>query len=157
MCSCDKPTVNGQIGYKWQPNDKPTIYPPSPPSLQKDDVLLFDEPGRCGGLDSHSHHFRVVKSYSTRYLLVHHGGGEERIRLLPHDGLLDTLKTLDSNARYWLLHAIYSAHHDGERAGTEKTAAYWRQAAYEKRIKVRKIRNSSLLKVEVVPSVLAKR
>jgi hypothetical protein len=43
------------------------------PALLDGDVLLFDEPGRCGGLDSHCYHYRVVKRAGLS-LLVRHGG-----------------------------------------------------------------------------------
>lgn len=49
MCCCGKPVVNGEMGYKWQPNDNPRICPVNPPALEENDQLLRDEPGRCGG------------------------------------------------------------------------------------------------------------
>lgn len=58
MCCCGCPVVNGEPGYKWNPKDTPTVRPVDPPLLNDDDQLLRDEPGRCGGLDSHSHHYR---------------------------------------------------------------------------------------------------
>src|SRR5690349_19548495 len=83
MCCCDSPNVNGTPGYKWQPRDEPRIRPIDPPHLRDGDVLLFDEPGRCGGLDGHSYHFRLVKFAhdSNLSLLVRHGGGDECITL----------------------------------------------------------------------------
>lgn len=149
MCCCGKPVINGEPGYKWQPDDTPSIYPPNPPALGDFDTLLYDEPGRCGGTDCHSHHYRVIQCMSTPILLVQHGGGREQIRLHGGGRFLELLGTMDSTARYWLLHTLYYAFSDGKHRGTEQTAAYWRTAALEKRIKVRKIRNSSLLKVEI--------
>lgn len=100
MCCCGKPTINGELGYRWnQPDGAPSIYPVNPPTLGDNDVLLFDEPGRCGGLDAHSHHFRVVR-YCGLSLLVRHGGGDERIRISSTPTLIETLTALDSNARY---------------------------------------------------------
>ena len=97
--------------------------------------MLYDEPGRCGGMDSHSHHFRVVRDIGLD-LLVRHGGGEERVRL---SGPIEAgLQALDSDARYWLLCAIYHAHHDGERDATDRERDKWQRAAAEKRIKTRK-------------------
>jgi hypothetical protein len=33
MCCCDQPTVNGELGYKWQPNDAPMVRRPDAPEL----------------------------------------------------------------------------------------------------------------------------
>ena len=52
MCCCGKPIVNGEFGYKWQPNDAPGVRESDPPELCDGDELIYDEPGRCGGLDS---------------------------------------------------------------------------------------------------------
>ena len=75
MCCCGTPVVNGELGYKWNSTDKPGVRPVDPPSLKDNDQLLRDEPGRCGGLDSHCHHYRLVKSYGSLILLVRHVGG----------------------------------------------------------------------------------
>lgn len=81
MCMCGKPTLNGQPGYSWN-GARPGIYPINPPDLREGDELLYDEPGRCGGLDSHSYHLRVVRArYGGCVLLVRHGGGDEAVNL----------------------------------------------------------------------------
>ncbi|NBU11515.1 MAG: hypothetical protein EBS84_21340 [Proteobacteria bacterium] len=87
--------------------------------------------------------------YSSWYLLVRHGGGDERIELFHRKVLGPVLDTLDSTARYWMLHAIYSAHSDGGKKARDKESHYWRTAAAEKRIKVRKIRGRDAMRVEV--------
>jgi hypothetical protein len=153
MCCCDQPTVNGEFGYKWQPNDAPIIRRPDPPELLEGQTLLHDEPGRCGGLDSHCHHYRIVKWYSSTYLLVRHGGGDEYFRLSMTKSLVDALTTLDSTARYWLLNAIYHAYSAGKKEGTEKANSYWRTAAAEGRIKTRKLRGQNAVKVSVEPKL----
>lgn len=147
MCCCGKPVINGEMGYRWQPNDMPSIRKPSPPELQDHDTLIIDEPGRCGGVDCHSHHYRLVKQFSCVYLLVQHGGGVERIRLHATPTLMSTLFNSDSNQRYWILHTIYYAHHDADRDAAQREAAQWRQAAAEKRIKCRKQRGCNRVKV----------
>ena len=91
---------------------------------------------RCGGQDSHSYHYRVVRSGGL-YLLVRHGGGDERIRLSNGRVLLYGLELLDT-ARYWTLNAIYHAHADGARDAREREAARWQRLAAEKRIKTRR-------------------
>ena len=147
MCCCGKPVVNGEVGYKWNKPDGPEgIYPVNPPELEPDDQLLRDEPGRCGGTDAHSHHYRLVKvPILGPTLLVKHGGGQERIRL--SGPITDTLLALDSTACYWLLGAIYHAHSDGGHQARSTTAQTWQKAAAEKRIKTRKQRGSDRVKV----------
>lgn len=153
MCCCDRPTVNGEFGYKWQPNDTPIVRTPYAPELVEGQSLLHDEPGRCGGIDSHSHHYRVVKWYSSVYLLVRHGGGDEHFRLCTTKPFLDTLAALESTARYWALNALYHAYSDGKRAGVDKTDQYWRTAAADGRIKTRKMRGRNAVKVSIEPKI----
>lgn len=136
MCCCASPTINGELGYRWQPNDKPSIRPVDPPTLEQTDLLLFDEPGRCGGQDSHCHHYRVVGNSPA--LLVRHGGGQERIRLSNGKAVVQALGMLDSNGRYWLLNALYHAQANARRDATQREYGRWMLAAIEKRIKVRR-------------------
>jgi hypothetical protein len=154
MCCCGKPTVNGTAPVKMTYELPASSYEPRPPALHDRDVLLFDEPGRCGGLDHHSYHFRVVKQYSSLYLLVKHGGGEERIRLFPLDRLDAILAGMDSDSRYWLLSTIHAAHRDGAKDSQETEAYRWRRAAAEKRIKTRKVRGGSAVKVWIDTPVM---
>ena len=142
MCSCGTANVNGTLGYRWQPNDSPGVRECNPPQLLEKERLLYDEPGRCGGMDSHSHHYRVVQLYSSLFLVVRHGGGDERIRL---DNVLGArLSAMDSTTRYWVLNALIHAHKAGEYKAQEKEAAKWRQAAAEKRIRTRKQRGAGV-------------
>lgn len=141
MCMCGKPTINGEPGYSWDGVRK-GVYPVNPPEPAIGDVLLYDEPGRCGGLDSHSHHVRLVKSHGRLILLVRHGGGDERINLgcVSQISLRDeVLSAMDSNARYWLLKTIYSVHREATSEARESERAKWLKAAAEKRIKTRKL------------------
>jgi hypothetical protein len=156
MCCCGKPTINGQPGYKWQPNDPPMIRPAYPPELGEHDTLIYDEPGRCGGLDAHCHHYRIVKEFGSLYLLVRHGGGEERFRLHDTPNLTATLASLDTNARYWLLHAIYYSHSDGERDAQAKTAEEFRRAFVDGRLKKRKVRGQNCYKVTIESEAMRK-
>ena len=151
MCMCGKPTINGQPGYCWDGKTR-GVYPVNPPGLAPRDSLLYDEPGRCGGLDSHSYHFRLVKaSDGGIYLLVRHGGGDERIRLGTSRPGLAVLANLDSNGRYWLLQMFYHAHQDGVREAEEQVAQTYRQAFVEGRLRKRKIRGTDSYKVEIKP------
>lgn len=153
MCCCGKPTINGEPNaYSWDGKSYSTRQP-SPPSLRDGDELLHDEPGRCGGLDCHSHHFRLVKCYGSYDVLVRHGGGDERFSIGVVGRLLvPSLATMDSNGRYWLMHSLYSTREATQRATGEKVAAYWRTAAAEKRIKTRKLRGKGQVKVWIEPA-----
>jgi hypothetical protein len=155
MCCCGKPTVNGELGYRWNDaNATPSTYPVNPPTIDEQDELLYDDPGRCGGLDAHSHHYRVVKRYGSLFLLVKHGGGQERIRLSCTPSLRETLAALDSTNRYWLLHTIRYAHSDGSRDAEATECARWQTAAAERRIKVRKLRGRDACRVSITPKTM---
>jgi hypothetical protein len=140
------------MGFKWQPEDHPSVRGISAPELREGDVLLYDEPGRCGGLDCHSHHYRIVMTHGTMFLLVRHGGGDERIRLSCAATLKGPLAAMDSTARYWLLSALYHAQEDAARNARDATAATWRLAAAEKRIKTRKQHGGKFVKVWIESS-----
>ncbi len=146
MCCCEKPTINGEKGYRWTPEESPQILRPNPPDREIGDELIYDEPGRCGGVDSHCHHYLVVKRHGTLYLLVRNGGGDKRIRLSNGKVLLYGLELLGT-ARYWTLNAIYHAHGDAVNETREQVSAKWQLAAAEKRIKTRKMRGSGQVKV----------
>jgi hypothetical protein len=145
MCCCNEPNVNGTMGYQWQPTHAPMVRPVDPPTVEETDVLLFDEPGRCGGLDSHCHHYRVVERHGSRLLLVRNGGGDTSIRLSGPVSI--PLLSLDSNGRYWLLNAIFHAQADGAMGAYARERAVWKQAAAEKRIRTRKQRGGNGVKV----------
>lgn len=111
-----------------------------------------NEPGRCGGQDSHCHHYRIVgtaRGLQFPTLLVRHGGGDESIRLSNGKAVLQALAALDSNGRYWLLNALYHAANDAKRSGRDAERARWHRAAAEKRIKVRKVRGRDAVTVEI--------
>ena len=148
MCGCGSPTINGTFGYRWQPNDNPTIYPLNPPKISEGDALLFDEPGRCTKrLDSHSYHYRVVKRQGRLWLLVAHGSGQEEFNLHAEQSFADTLANLDTNQRYFVCNTIYQTAADAADKARKSENLRWRQAAAEKRIKTRKVRGCDSYKV----------
>jgi hypothetical protein len=152
MCCCGNPTINGEIGYRWNdPNHPPGVHPLNAPELQEHDILLHDEPGRCGGLDSHAYHYRLVRQFSSTYLLVRHGGGDERFRLSCTDSLLVGLAVMDSTLRYWTFNAIYHARAEARRTARDNEATLWKTAAAEKRIRTRKTRGANTVKVWIEP------
>lgn len=148
MCCCAKPNLNGEPGYSWDGKNVSTR-PVNPPALADRDVLLFDEPGRCGGMDSHCHHYRLVKN-SGHELLVRHGGGDERIRVSLPRGF--TLEAMDSNTRYWILNAMYHAYSDGRSDGTLSESLRWRKAHNDGRVKRRKLRGQNQFKIWIEPA-----
>lgn len=155
MCCCGKPIVNGERGYRWQPNDAPSVRPVNPPTVDNGDTILWDEPGRCGGLDAHSYHFLIVRKSGSAalYLYVRHGGGDEHFRLSGSTMVDAALGMLNSTDRYWLLHAMYHAHSDAKITAKAEANFRWRTAAAEKRIKTRKIKGG--VKVWIEPPAQA--
>ena len=153
MCCCDKPNVNGTPGaYSWDGKSHMTREP-APPALADGDSLIHDEPGRCGGLDAHSHHFRLVKNAGRYAILVRHGGGDERIPLgctVPMT--VPALAAMDSNSRYWLFHTLYSVQRDAARSASETCSQEWKQAAAEKRIRTRRLPKRGICKVWIDPT-----
>lgn len=148
MCCCASPNVNGTIGYQWSPTDRPSVRAVNPPTLAEHDTLVYDLPGRCGGQDSHCHHYRIV-NHTFPTLLVRHGGGDDRVRLSNGRQVSALLATLDDTARYWLCNAIYRAHADGRTSGRNTEYERWYMAAAQKRIKVRKDRGRDAFRVSI--------
>jgi hypothetical protein len=153
MCCCGTPTINGQPGYRWQPSDPPRVRPVDPPALAEGDTLLHDEPGRCGRkTDSHCYHFRIVRcQFGQLYILVRHGGGDERIQLGSQEKIAAALDGMGSDDRYWLIQTIYHAIKDQVWDAESRTNAMWRAAAAEKRIKTRKTPGRDHHKVWIEP------
>lgn len=149
MCCCGKPTINGTMGYRWQPRDTPSVHPVNPPDVPDDATILYDEPGRCGGMDCHCHHYRVVQHHSgVVYLYVRHGGGDQKMAMTGAEStILGTLASLDSNARYWMLSMMYHLAEHAARDAHAEECERWRRAAAEKRIKTRKQRGTTAVKV----------
>lgn len=90
---------------------------------------------------------RIVKHFSSLYVLVRHGGGDERFRLHDTQLLRETMAAMDTNTRYFLLHALYYASNDGAKQARESERKRWAMAACEKRIKTKKLRGSNSVKV----------
>lgn len=157
MCCCGKPSVNGESNaYSWDGKTRST-YRPNPPELREGEVLIYDLPGRCGGVDSHSHHLRLVSLGNTGRsftLMVRHGGGDVRLPLgftYRVKALLAALEPLDDNGRYWVLLALLNIAEDAAQVARDANEATWRQAAADKRIKTRKMPGKNKVKVWVEP------
>jgi hypothetical protein len=154
MCCHSKPTRNDE-----EYNDLDF----RAPEIEEGDTILFDECGRCspqvngkGGTDYHSHHFRFVNAkYGGYFLLVRHGGGDERLSMgYEHTRLAEVLALLpDSDTRYLMLHALYNTFKTGARQATEKERQEWQVAARDKRIKTRKLPRQGFVKVWIEKAV----
>lgn len=147
MCTCDKPNVNGQLGYKWQPDDEPGTRQVNPPATEDGDTILFDLPGRCGrGCDSHSYHFMVVeRNHGEIWLLARHGRGDEGYKIgrnYEHhrDAILQVIEAAngnDRNERYWFLQNLYQTMHAIKCEARDNERDRWKTAARQGRLKLR--------------------
>lgn len=141
MCMCKAPNINGQPGYSWD-GKSIGIRPISAPELLESDVLIYDEPGRCGGQDSHCHHIRFAKALGCYAILVRHGGGDERLEITGYRPgtrhIVEALAGMDSTARYWTLLSLYYIHRESADNARREEESRWKQAIAAKHIKVRR-------------------
>lgn len=150
MCCCGKAVINGEEGYSWDGKSF-SIRKPWYPELQEGDDLIRDLPGRCGGVDSHSHDFRLVRRKITGLdLLVRHGGGEDRVSLHAY-GAEAFIESMSESDCYWMMRALYDVQRDSARKAQDIEAHRWRKAAASKRIKTRKQRGTDAVKVWIEP------
>lgn len=128
------------------------------PSVPEGETILHDEPGRVLQLKPESncdvcfraYHFRVTKWHGSVILRVRHGGGDESFRL--SCAMQRTLANMDSDTRYFTLHAIMDAHHDGSRGAAATTSQRYNQAFVDGRLKKRKQRGGNSVKVWIEPA-----
>jgi len=112
------------------------------PTVLETDTLIFSEHGRITNkVDFRSHWLTLVKAqYGGYFLLVKHGGGEERISL-GYDHVcnaLEALGQLTEDQRYLILYCLYDAHKDAKREAQQETRSYFQLAFLEGRLKRRK-------------------
>lgn len=149
MCCCGKPTINGEhLAYSWDGKTFITRQVDAP-ELADGDELLFDEPGRCGGIDCHAYHFRLVKNLGKLYLLVRHSASDERLDIGRVKQCLGIWQAVSPSDRFWLLQSIHSAARKCSDKARESESAKWRIAAAEKRIVTRKLRGQNLVNVSI--------
>lgn len=149
MCCCIQPNVNGTPNvYRWNPTDTPMTRKPSPPTIGEQDTIIFDEPGRCGGVDvHHQHHTLVMRGEYSTFLLTRNGLGDHGFRV--DKRIVPLLTVMNSNERFRFFEALYDAHSEGEKKATASVNKMWREAAAEKRIKVRKVRGKDAIGVHI--------
>lgn len=128
------------------------------PKTDEDDTVIFSEHGRVlDKTDYRSHWFMLVKVQIGGYnLLVHHGGGQERILLgymcffnKGYPRIIDAMKVMDTDDRYLLLHSFYDIAKDARRAERAKVTNELTSAFVDGRLKKRNIRGQSAYKVTV--------
>lgn len=121
------------------------------PDILETDRLLFDECGRIlDKTDFRSHYFRVVAAqFGGAYLLVKHGGGQERIRMDYNHNRIERLFAgiVGSDDRYRMLYVVYRAHSDAIREAAQNTARIYQQAFIDGSLKKRKQRGGDRVKV----------
>ena len=130
------------------------------PAPDEGDTVIFSEFGRSlDNTNYKSHWFMLVSQRFGGYaLLVKHGGGQERINLgylcffhKGHPRIIDTMKVMDTDDRYLMLHTFYDIHTDSRRAERDKVTAELKTAFVEGRLKKRKIKGQAAYKVKVEP------
>lgn len=126
------------------------------PTIQEGDKVIFSEHGRSvNNVDFKSHWLVLVQAqYGGYFLLVKHGGGEERISLgyEHHTASLKTLELVPEDQRYLILYTIYRAHSNAEDNAITNTATKYKLAFLEKRLKRR--RKNNRLYVDIIPRVV---
>lgn len=125
------------------------------PVAAEGDTVLFAEHGRIlDKIDHRSHSFKVVKAqYGGTYLLVRHGGGDERMQIDYSNRIAKCFEPLDSDTRYYLLRRMYESLSDAKRGAASETATKYAQAFAEGRLKKR--RRNHRVYVEIEPPAVA--
>jgi hypothetical protein len=111
------------------------------PTLLGGDVELYSEPGRIAfDVDFRSYWFKVVKAeYGGYFLLVKHGGGEERYRLnYGNQNFEKTLEPLPSDARFLTLFTYMDVIRTAKSHARYGAIEEYRKAFVEGRLKKRK-------------------
>lgn len=133
------------------------------PTLAEGDELLYDLPGRIvdantyghgsNGIDYRSHWLRLVKAqYGGCFLLVKHGGGEQRFQIDYNVARSRQFfrAVLDDTQRYLLAHQLYDIHSKARREAEERVRREWSLAFIEKRIT--KKRRDGRIYVNITPA-----
>ena len=119
------------------------------PDLSEGDTLIYSECGRV--LDNtcyRSHYFRLVRGqYGGYYLLVKHGGGQERTKIAYSNRIIPSLENLDSDARYFIFHTMHRIELEARTLAVENTASKYRAAFVNGKLKKRKLRGQPSVKV----------
>lgn len=124
------------------------------PAIGKDDALIFSECGRVlDNVDYRSHWFVLTKCHSFYFLLVKHGGGEERLQIGWSDRLAQALAAVDSDNRYLLMHTMHKINSSAKQYAWDNANATYKKAFAEGRLKKRKVRGQAAVKVWIEPEI----
>ena len=108
--------------------------------------MYINPPGK--GTCYRAYWMRLVKAqYGGYFLLVKHGGGEERFSVGYSARIVEALAGMDSDNRFFLLHTMMKMHHEASRAASEATAGEYRKAIAEDRLRKRKVRGQAAVKI----------
>lgn len=148
MCMCKQNHRNGMPGaYSWDGKSFSTRQADPPQNRRDDEVLVYDEPGRCArGLDSHCHHFQIVQDGMGKWsLLARNGSGDHRYPLQRMyagigngDGIQTMIRQMPDEDRYWFLQWLYNTIGFIERGAVAEERKMWRRATIDKTVKVRR-------------------
>ena len=115
---------------------------------------MYDEPGRIvyrtkdaarypgEGTDCRSHWFRVVRQGAggRYFLLVQHGGGDQRVSLgYNYRNYAAMFDPLTPDARFWLMWQMLEIYNEARMEAAKETAHKYEQAFVEGRLKKRKL------------------
>lgn len=128
------------------------------PALADGDTSVYSEHGRIlyptadhsagKGVCYRAYWMRLVKAqYGGYFLLVKHGGGEERFAIGHSRRIVDALADMDADNRFFLLHTMMKMHHEAARTAAEATAATYRKAHAAGTLRKRKVRGQDAFKV----------
>jgi hypothetical protein len=121
------------------------------PKHYETDTVVCSEHGRIAyNIDYRSHWFVLVRGEFKHYaLLVKHGGGEERIPMpaVNFGFTADVIFSLPSDERYLMLHHLYDVYLHARREAEDATAAKFKRAFVDGRLKKRRLPRRGYTKV----------
>jgi hypothetical protein len=131
------------------------------PKVPDDERVIFSEPGRVLDLKSEGGNYDVcyrafsytvtVGKYDHPYTLRSRSGLGDRTQRIPKEAA-KLLAVLDSDARFFLCHALREAYDDGAKAEGARVDLQYRQAFVDGRLKKRKLRGQDRAKVWIEPA-----
>lgn len=131
------------------------------PAVPEGDTVIFREPGRVLDLKSEGGNYNVCFR-SFAYAVTNGKHGHQSI-LRVRSGLGDrsqaiakeavkALESMDSDARFFLCHAMREAFDEGAKAEGARVARQYQQAFVDGRLKKRKVRGQDSAKVWIEPA-----
>lgn len=118
------------------------------PVPDEGDEVIYSEHGRIAfNTDFRSHSYKLVKNGNSLYLLVRHGGGDERHKISWRPLYAETLAPLSSDYRYLAMDTLLDLIHEARKAAVGATSAHFRKAFAEGRLKKRKMPGRNACKI----------